>query len=155
MHKRAPWDRRLGTIASQDWVNMIAEQATLNTLENGRGILLIVGYCPPDRALHATRPFWKCGLGTPRILLNLIDHPGQWEEGLSEIQQTSTENLVEESHLPFVNLHPMGDADETGCEPAISVLRSYLQVVQPLIVVSMGYKVCPRISASDSFELTC
>lgn len=84
-----------------------------------------------------------------------MDHLGQWEEGLSEIQQTSAENLVEESLLPFVNLHPMGEANETGFEPALNVLRSYLQVVRSLIVVSMGYQVCPRISVSDSFELTC
>ena len=145
----------IGTIASQDWVNMIAEQATSKMLKNGRAVLLIIGYCPPDRALNAMRPFWKCCLETTRILLNLIHHTGRWEEDLSEIQQTSAENLVEEGLLAFVNLHPMEEADETGFEPALNVLRSYLQVIRPLIVVFMGYQICPRISASDSFELTC
>lgn len=47
---------KIGTIASQNWVNMIAEQATPKTLKNGRAVLLIIGYCPPDRVLNATRP---------------------------------------------------------------------------------------------------
>lgn len=145
----------IGTIASQDWANMIAEQATPKRLKNGRAVLLIIGYCPPDRAVNAMRPLWKCGLETPRIFLHLIDHLGQWEEDLSEIQQISAGNLVEERLLPFVKLDSMGEADETGFEPALNVLRSYLQVVRPLVFVSMGYKVCPRFSASDSFELTC
>ena len=52
----------IGTVASQDWVNIIAEQATPKTLKNGRTALLTIGYCPPDRALNALRPYWKCGL---------------------------------------------------------------------------------------------
>ena len=66
---------------------------------------------------------------TPRILLNLIDHLSQSEMDSREIQQTSAESLVEEGLLPFVSLHPMGEADETGFEPALNVLRSCLQVV--------------------------
>ena len=64
----------IGAIASQDWVNMIADQATPKALKNGRAALLFIGYCPPDKALKAMQPFWKCGSETPRILLDLIDH---------------------------------------------------------------------------------
>ena len=62
---------------------------------------------------------------------------------------------MQEGLLPFINLHPMGQTHKTGFEPAVNLLRSYLQVVRPLIVLSMGHEVCPRFSAIDSFELTC
>jgi hypothetical protein len=145
----------MGTIVPQDWVNVIAEQATPRTLKNGRAILLMIGYCPPDKALKSMLPFWKCGLETPRVLLNLIENLSQWEEDLSETQRTRAETLVEEGLFPFVNFHPVGEADETGFEPALNVLRSYLQVVRPLIVVSMGYQVCSRVSALGYFKLVC
>lgn len=44
----------IGTIASQDWVNVIAEQATPKTLKNRRAILLMIGYCPPGKALNSS-----------------------------------------------------------------------------------------------------
>lgn len=39
-------------IAPEDWINMNAEQATPKILKNRCTALLIVGYCPLDRALN-------------------------------------------------------------------------------------------------------
>lgn len=93
----------IGTVASQDRVKMIAEQATPKTSKNGRTALLIIGYCPPDRALNAMPPYWKCGPKTPRILLNLINHRSQWEEDSGKIQQTSWVRQMR----PALSLHSM------------------------------------------------
>ena len=71
------------------------------------------------------------------------------------IQQTSAETLVNEGLLRFVNLHPMGEADETKFELALNLLKWYLQVVRQLVVFSMGQQVCSSILASDSFGFTC
>ena len=74
------------TTFSQDWVNMIAEQATPKTLNNGRTLLLMIGHSPPAKGLNTLMPFWECDLETSRILLNLIDHLSKWEEHLSDTQ---------------------------------------------------------------------
>ena len=132
---------------SQNWANMISEQATPKVLHNGRSLLLIIGHSPPFKELNTLRSFWKSDSETSKILLNSIDCLGKWEGELNDAQETNAELLVQEGFLPFVNLYSTSRPTQIAFEPAVSLLRSYLQVVRPLIIFCMGKEVCARSSS--------
>lgn len=60
--------------------------------------------------------------------------------------------------MPFVDLYPAASIQKVDFAPSVDLLRSYLQVVRPLVVLCMSHKVCQNIeppSSSHSLFTSC
>ena len=134
----------------------MAKQIAPKLLDNGHAPLLLTGYSLSAKALKNPLPFWNSEFETPRLLANIVNHLYEWE-GNTDESPIRVAELMRAGIMHFVDLYPATSILKKGFAPSVDLLRSYLQVVRPLVVSSMSHEVCQNIEppSSHSLSISC
>lgn len=120
------------------------EQGLFRTMKNGFGILSTISSDRPIQMTRNPRNFWIEKSRATNFSASTINYFGAWENPFGEMVDTYAEELTKLHHLPFVDLYPWTKKSSTDFSNACRLLRNYLQIANPIAVMTQSHHVSVR-----------
>jgi hypothetical protein len=74
----------------------------------------------------------------PHLAATVFNYFGAWEQGLGQFDSSYVSQLVNDHHLPFIDLFPWPKINQAVMGPAMDFVRRYLAIANPLVILSHG-----------------
>lgn len=123
---------------------VIIEQALSCLMPNGFTPLCFVGAHLPAEHSVAPRGFWVQDGRSMELARNVINALASWEQPIGVLNPTYALTLAAAHQLPFVDFYPGWKTMASEIEDSARLFRTYLNIVNPLILTVYGDEVCQQ-----------
>jgi hypothetical protein len=122
---------------------MILRQATPSFLVNGSAVMVTIGSDLGEDYDSAEDTFWNAGGRSADAVTRIYNFFSSWEgpTALESVNDSTTKSLAGNGHLPFVDMFPWFTKDDKDCLKASELLRRYMNIAKPMIVLPYGERV--------------
>jgi hypothetical protein len=122
---------------------MILRQATPSVLANGSAVMVTLASDLGEDHDSTEDTFWNAGGRSVDAVSRIYNFFSSWEgpTALESIDAGATKRLAANGHLPLVDLFPWFTKDEKDCLKASELLRRYMNIAKPMIVLAYGERV--------------
>jgi hypothetical protein len=129
---------------------MILRQATPSVLANGSAVMVTLASDLGEDHESMEDTFWNAGGRSVDAVSRIYNFFSSWEgpTALESIDAGATRKLAANGHLPLVDLFPWFKKDDKDCLKASELLRRYMNIAKPMIVLAYGERVsCSEIAS--------
>jgi hypothetical protein len=121
--------------------DLISMQARPSQTDRGHTIMVTIGSDIPPEAARSLSRFYGGGVTSGDLCVEILNQLGSWETGAHLTRKDIVTGLLQNDSLPFVDLYPWFRKDRNELHIALRLLRGYLQLTKPLIVLTFSHKV--------------
>lgn len=132
-HSRFPVDDAMA--------NVIMQQAVPSVMTSKCAVMVTVGSDLTADAIRTKASFYSGGVISAEFMMDVLDNLVYCELGYRSTATRPVLDLQSNGHLPFVDLYPWAIKADRDFQPALKLLRTYLQVSKPYVVLTFSDKV--------------
>jgi hypothetical protein len=122
---------------------MILRQATPSVLANGSAVMVTLASDLGEDHVTTEDTFWNAGGRSADAVTRIYNFFSTWEgpTALESINTGATRTMAAGGHLPLVDLFPWFTKDDKDYLKASELLRCYMNLAKPMIVLAYGERV--------------